>query len=87
MEKGREKGEEMSCALCTVHSSSSEEGRGKLKLSLIGLDASSPLSLGGALHQQQVEVGACMEEGREGRTPGAYKQNVGNWALLTQKIT
>ena len=70
----------MSCALSTA-----ALRRGKL--SAVGLDASSPLSLGGALHQQQVKVGACMEEGPEERTTGSYKQNVGNWALLTQKIT
>lgn len=79
-ERGREKGEEMSCVLSTA-----ALRRGKL--SAVGLDTSSPLSLGGALHQQQVKVGACMEEGPEGRTTGSYKQNVGNWALLTQKIT
>lgn len=63
--------------LCTVHSSS-EEGRGKLKLRALGLEASSPLPLGGALHQQQVEVGA-MHGGRSRREDyGSYQQNVGN---------
>lgn len=62
-EKGREKGEETRCALCTVHSRS-EEGRGKF--SAAGLDASSPWPLGGALHQQQVEVGV-MHGGRSRR--------------------
>lgn len=70
----------MSCVLSTA-----ALRRGKL--SAVGLDASSPLSLGGALHQQQVKVGACMEGGPEERTTGSYKPNVGNWALLTQKIT
>lgn len=51
--------------VCTVHSRS-EEGRGKLKLSAVGLEASSPLPLGGALHQQQVEVGG-MHGGRSRR--------------------